>query len=376
MGRVPQYPGWPPVLKQDSPFAQGLASWFPLGPYGSFVGARDFSGKSNAVGEMLNMTLSDWTREPNIGMASALDFDDTDDIIALPGTNTPGHPLDLLGDFSCSVIMRPTADSGTIFAKRDGANAQYQFFLGDGDYNLRVGADTSLSTGNRQILNAWSMVSAASDLQDATNSAAAFTWRNLETGIFTAETPVDAHGTASHEDVRCSIGARWNTDPTPAFQYAGKIADIRVYDKRHSDEFFERASHPSNIWDLYWQPRRVSFFLPLVPHTSTGLIIFNKLAIAGTGDMDFKGTGALSLDKLAIAGTGAQGHPGTGSLVYDKLSINGTGDMDFSGSGALIFNPFSMVGAGVHTQSLFFTSALMQAVMQDVTKSVVRPLQV
>lgn len=266
-------------LNKDSPFAEGLVGWWPMLPFNSDF-CRDLSGY-NSHGELINFAgASDWAREAELQGAASLNFDDTDNVIGIIDSGVQGHVLDILNDITIFCILNRRTDSVTPVSRRDGTPTVYQLFLTSSDVRLRVNTGTSTSTGNICPADTWIAVGVASDLQDTGNGAAEFFVRNLETGSFVTEAPADAHGAASTQAIRTSIGARWNSDPTTSAPMDGPIAEVRMYDQRKTADWMEQATHPSNIWDLRWIPRK-RIFLPVAAAPAGGRIMGSLIGHSG-----------------------------------------------------------------------------------------------
>ena len=81
-------PKWPFELNKDSPQAQGLVGWWPMGPIGGNV-LRDFSGRGFDL-TLNNMEPDDWIQTR---FGPALDFDGTDEFAEVNRAILETEPL-------------------------------------------------------------------------------------------------------------------------------------------------------------------------------------------------------------------------------------------------------------------------------------------
>jgi len=178
-------------------------------------------------------TFIDATGDPNTDAHTApgiintsLDFDAVDDIIRIASSNGVGHDFDFTaGPFTLACWVNSDITDGTLISKRDGTDDQFQMFKndegGDGESHLNFRAGGA--TGRGTVILAENTDYYLAVVVGSDEIAVLYV-----NGVVDTNSKSDAY-TFTHRDVDVSIGARWETDPTTAFQHDGQIDEVSIW---------------------------------------------------------------------------------------------------------------------------------------------------
>ncbi|MFA5103131.1 MAG: DUF2341 domain-containing protein, partial [Candidatus Thermoplasmatota archaeon] len=180
----------------------------------------------------------------------AIDFDGTNDVIRIDGSNVVGHSLDFTSDpFTVEAWfrIRTTSDPGTLVSKRDGTTLdQYQFYL-QPTLRLRANAEYG-GVSDTLTTNTWyygAVVINNTNWPEIFRNAVQRTW-------------VDYAGSRPynfiHRNVNVSIGARWESYPTAAFPFKGIIDEVRISRTDRSSDWlltcYNNQNDPSTFYSV------------------------------------------------------------------------------------------------------------------------------
>ena len=203
----------------------------------SGTNAPDTGSKTCGAGNC-DGTLTNFADPPTAWTGSGLTFDGTNDYIVITGSGVADHALDfVLGDpFSIAVryVTPATVDNdGTLVAKRDGADIQFQLhFQGGNQLVFRSGSEVG-------YISITALASSTTYTTIVTVDETGFP-RLYDPVACTEGTWVDDTGTRPfalpHETVEVTVGARLNVAPASANNLEGEFKWIKVFDRVLSPE--------------------------------------------------------------------------------------------------------------------------------------------
>ena len=162
----------------------------------------------------------------------------------IQGSNAAGHSLDLIDTFSIVAWVNNYDDDGTILGKRDGGTTQWQFYRSADRLWLRNDTSFVVTAGNLPN-NEWAHIAAT-----VNGSGFVKLYINGELEGYHASYEAGQLG-FEHENVRVSIGARWNGYPNTAYLWHGLLDEIVIYNRTLNDsEILDMSRLP--IGTYYW----------------------------------------------------------------------------------------------------------------------------
>jgi hypothetical protein len=173
-----------------------------------------------------NSTVSAmWDKRGKYG--SAMEFDGTNDVINIANSSVSGHVLDFTsGPFTIAAWFKFDNINGSILAKRDGNNDQFQFHTDNsmGSDRLAFRADTEVGYGNT-VITAGNWYHGVVVVDEDNYPVFYLNGEYDGWNDYSGSRPYNF----VHQNASVSIGARWDTYPATAWLFDGLIDDVRVY---------------------------------------------------------------------------------------------------------------------------------------------------